>query len=105
MQFGLNDDQTSLRDSAREFFAGECPPATVRRLIESGSAHDPALWATLAAQGYTGIIFDEAYGGVGLGVVELVLLMEEAGRVLLPGPLFSTVALAGAVIDACASDE
>jgi len=105
MQFGLNDDQTSLRDSAREFFAGECAPATVRRVIEGGTAHDPALWAKLAAQGYTGIIFDDAYGGVGLGVVELVLLMEEAGRVLLPGPLFSTVALAGAIIDACGSDE
>jgi alkylation response protein AidB-like acyl-CoA dehydrogenase len=91
MQFGLNENQTILRDSAREFFAGECAPAVVRRLI--------------AAQGYTGIIFDERYGGVGLGLVELALLMEEAGRVLLPGPLFSTVALAGAVIDSCGSDE
>jgi alkylation response protein AidB-like acyl-CoA dehydrogenase len=105
MQFGLNEDQVSLRDSAREFFAGECPPLTVRRLIESGTAHDPSLWAKLAAQGYTGIMFGETSGGVGLGVVELALLMEEAGRVLLPGPLFSTVALAGAVIDACGGDE
>ena len=105
MQFGLNENQTILRDSAREFFAGECTPATVRRLIETETAHDAALWSQLAAQGYTGIIFDEAYGGIGLGIVELVLLMEEAGRVLLPGPLFSTVALAGAVIDACGSAE
>ena len=105
MQFGLNDDQVSLRDSAREFFAGECPPSTMRRLSESGATHDAGLWAKLADQGYTGIIFGEASGGVGLGVVELTLLMEEAGRVLLPGPLFSTVALAGATIDACGSDE
>lgn len=105
MQFGLNENQVILRDSAREFFAGECPPATVRRLIETNTGHDAALWSQLAAQGYTGIIFDEAHGGVGLGVIELVLLMEEAGRVLLPGPLFSTVALAGAVIDCCGSDE
>ena len=105
MQFGLNDHQVSLRDTAREFFGGEYEPATVRRLIETDTAHDAALWAQIAAQGYTGIIFDEASGGVGLGVVELALLMEEAGRVLLPGPLFSTVALAGATIDACGSDE
>ena len=104
MQFGLNDDQIALRDSAREFFAGECAPATVRRLLETDTGHDPALWSQLAAQGYTGIILDEAYGGIGLGVVELVLLMEEAGRALLPGPLFSTVALAGAAIDGCGSD-
>jgi alkylation response protein AidB-like acyl-CoA dehydrogenase len=105
MQFGLSENQVILRDSAREFFAGECSPAIVRRLSETTTAHDPTLWSQLAAQGYTGIVFDEAYGGVGLGAVELVLLMEEAGRVLLPGPLFSTVALAGAAIDACGSDE
>jgi alkylation response protein AidB-like acyl-CoA dehydrogenase len=105
MQFGLNENQIILRDSAREFFTGECPPATVRRLIETPTAHDAALWSQLAAQGYTAVNFDEAYGGVGLGIVELVLLMEEAGHVLLPGPLFSTLALAGSVIDACGSDE
>ena len=59
----------------------------------------------MAEQGYTGIIFPEEYGGVGLGKVELALLMEEAGRALLPGPFFSTVAFAGAVIDAVASPE
>ena len=103
MQFGLSESQTILRDSAREFFAGECQMARVRRLTETDSAHDPELWSKLAEQGYTGILFDEEYGGIGLGVVELVLLMEEAGRALLPGPLISTVALAGAVLDACAS--
>jgi alkylation response protein AidB-like acyl-CoA dehydrogenase len=105
VQFGLNDNQVMLRDSAREFFAGECPPAVVRRLSETDTAYDAALWSKLAAQGYTGIVFGEDYDGIGLGLVELVLLMEEAGRALLPGPLFSTVALAGAVIDACASRE
>lgn len=105
MNFGLNENQVILRDSAREFFAGECGPATVRRVMETETAHDAALWRQLAAQGYTGIIFDEDHDGIGLGVVELVLLMEEAGRALLPGPLFSTVALAGAVINACGSPE
>jgi alkylation response protein AidB-like acyl-CoA dehydrogenase len=80
MHFGLNENQVILRDSAREFFAGECPMALVRRAAESATAFDLQLWTKLAAQGYTGIIFDEAHGGVGLGIVELVLLMEEAGR-------------------------
>ncbi|HET6955886.1 MAG TPA: acyl-CoA dehydrogenase family protein [Vicinamibacterales bacterium] len=103
MDFGLNENQVILRDSAREFFAGECPMAFVRRAAESATAYDAPLWTKLAAQGYTGIIVDEAHGGVGLGIVELVLLMEEAGRALLPGPLLATVAMAGAVVDACAS--
>jgi alkylation response protein AidB-like acyl-CoA dehydrogenase len=105
MQFGLSESQELLRDSARKFFVGECPIAEVRRLMETETAYDAALWAKLAEQGYTGIIFPEEFGGAGLGKVELALLLEEAGRALLPGPLFSTVALAGAVLDACASPE
>ena len=90
-------------DSARKFFAGECPSAEIRRLMETDTAYDAALWAKLTDQGYTGIIFPEEYGGVGLGKVELMLLMEEAGRALLPGPFFSTVVLAGSVLDAVGS--
>jgi len=100
MQFGLTESQKFLKDSARKFFAGECPSAEMRRLMETDTAYDGTLWSKLTDQGYTGIIFPEAYGGVGLGKVELMLLMEEAGRALLPGPFFSTVVLAGTVLDA-----
>src|SRR5262244_1082312 len=105
MNFGLNESQEILKESARKFFAGECPIAEVRRLIETETAYDAALWKKLAEQGYTGIIFQEEFGGVGLGIVELALLMEEAGRALLPGPFFSTVALAGGVLNTIASHE
>ena len=105
MELGLNESQEILKESARKFFAGECPSAEVRRLMEKDTAFDANLWAKLAEQGYTGIIFPEEYGGVGLGIVELILLMEEAGRALLPGPFFSTVALAGSVLLAVASPD
>ncbi len=105
MEFGLSESQQFLKDNARKFFAGECPMAEVRRIMETDTAYDAALWAKMAEQGYTGIIFPEEYGGVGLGKVELILLMEEAGRALVPGPFFSTVALAGAVLDEVASPE
>jgi alkylation response protein AidB-like acyl-CoA dehydrogenase len=100
MQFGLSESQEFLKDSARKFFVGECPSAEMRRLMETDTAYDAVLWSKLVHQGYTGIIFPEALGGVGLGKVELMLLMEEAGRALLPGPFFSTVVLAGSVLDA-----
>src|SRR6202042_2025254 len=100
MQFGLSESQQMLKDNARKFFAGECPMEEVRRLMETDTAYDETLWKKMAEQGYTGIIFPEEYGGVGLGRVELALLMEEAGRALLPGPFFSTVPLAGSVLDA-----
>ncbi|HEY2461806.1 MAG TPA: acyl-CoA dehydrogenase family protein [Candidatus Acidoferrum sp.] len=105
MQFGLSESQEILKNSARKFFAGECPMAEVRRIMETDTGYDAALWVKLAEQGYTGIIFPEEYGGVGLGKVELVLLFEEAGRALLPGPFFSTVALAGAMLQACGNAE
>jgi alkylation response protein AidB-like acyl-CoA dehydrogenase len=105
MQFGLTESQEFLKNSAREFFAGECPSAEMRRLMETDTAYDAKLWSKLAEQGYTGIIFPEEYGGVGLGKVELMLLMEEAGRALLPGPFFSTVVLAGSVLDAVGTPE
>src|SRR5580693_10022930 len=103
MQFGLSESQESLKNSAREFFTGECPSPEMRRLMETDTAYDAALWSKLTEQGYTGIIFPEEYGGIALGKVELMLLMEEAGRALLPGPFFSTVVLAGSVLDAVAS--
>src|SRR5271168_2740059 len=103
MQFGLSESQEFLKDSARKFFAGECPSSEMRRLMETSTAYDAALWSKLTDQGYTGIIFPEEFGGVGLGKVELMLLMEESGRALLPGPFFSTVVLAGSLLDAVAT--
>ena len=105
MQFGLSESQQILKDTARKFFAGESPIAAVRKAMETDTAHDAALWTKLAEQGFTGIITPEEYGGMGLGKVELALLMEEAGYALLPGPFFSTVALAGSVINACGTPE
>jgi alkylation response protein AidB-like acyl-CoA dehydrogenase len=103
MQFGLSESQEFLKDSARKFFAGECPSSEMRRLMETDTAYDAELWGKLTDQGYTSIIYPEAFGGVGLGKVELMLLMEEAGRALLPGPFFSTVVLAGSVLDGLAT--
>lgn len=103
MQFGLSESQQILKDTARKFFANGCPMAQVRKLMETDTAYDAALWQKLAEQGFTGIIFPEEFGGMGLGIVELVLLMEEAGYALLPGPLFSTL-MAGAVLLACGSE-
>jgi alkylation response protein AidB-like acyl-CoA dehydrogenase len=105
MQFGLSESQQILKDTARQFLAGECPIAEVRRVMETPTACDAGLWSKLAGQGFTGMIFPEEYGGMGLGKVELVLFMEEAGYALLPGPFFSTVVLAGSMMNAVATPE
>lgn len=105
MQFGLTESQKILKDNARKFFSVECPIAEVRRLMETDTAYDPVLWSKMAEQGFTGIIFPEEFGGLGLGKVELILLMEEMGYALVPGPFFSTVVLSGSVLDACGNAQ
>jgi len=100
MQFGLTETQQVLKNSAREFFSAVCPIAEVRRLMETDTAYDAALWQNMAHQGWTGIIFEEEYGGLGLGLVEMAVALEEMGRALLPGPYLPTVLMAGVAIDA-----
>jgi alkylation response protein AidB-like acyl-CoA dehydrogenase len=100
MLFGLSESQRILRDNARKFFAAECPMAEVRRIMATGTAHDSALWNKMAEQGFTGVCSPEQFNGLGLGIVELAVLLEEMGRALVPGPFFSTVVVCGNLIAA-----
>lgn len=104
MQFGLTDTQQTLKATARKFLAAECPLAEVRKLMETETAFYPGLWRKIADQGWTGILFDEEYGGSAMGLVEMAVVLEEMGRALLPGPYLSTVLLAGSAIDASGND-
>jgi alkylation response protein AidB-like acyl-CoA dehydrogenase len=93
MDFAFSDEQEMLRASAREFLAKQCPPSYVRRMMEADDAWDPEMWKRLAEMGWTSLGIPEAFGGVG-GFLDLVVVLEEAGRTLLPGPFFATMALA-----------
>ena len=104
MQFGLTATQQLTKNAAREFFSAEYPIAEVRRIMETPTAHDAKLWRKTAAQGWCGMTIPEAYGGMGSGLVEIAAAMEEAGRVLVPGPLLAHLT-ATAAIAACASEE
>jgi alkylation response protein AidB-like acyl-CoA dehydrogenase len=97
MDFDLSKPQKLLKESARAFLARECPPDRVRRLMESGTAHDDGLWRAVADQGWTGLTIPEAYGGLGLGLVDLAVVVEEMGRACLPGAFPSTIFAAALV--------
>ena len=105
MHFGLSETQEAIRKSARQFFSAECPMDEVRRLAETDTAMDDAVWKKFAEQGWTGIIFPEAYNGFGLGLVEMAVAMEEMGRALIPGPFISTVLVAGTILDLTGTEE
>jgi alkylation response protein AidB-like acyl-CoA dehydrogenase len=98
MNFGFNDEQELLRSTARKFFDNEFPSMTVRTLMEDSSGMTPELWKKLAEQGWLGLIAPEEHGGMALGIVDLVVLLEEMGRAVVPGPFFSTVLLGGLAI-------
>ena len=105
MDFELNETQKLFKDSAREFFAQECPPSLVREMIEKGQPYSESLWNKLVEQGWTGLIFDEEVGGQGLGLVEMAVAFEEMGRALVPGAFLSGVPLAGSLIAKAGSEE
>jgi alkylation response protein AidB-like acyl-CoA dehydrogenase len=98
MNFGFNEEQELLRSTARKFLDSECASETVRKLMASPEGMTPDLWKKLAEQGWTGLIFPDEHGGMGLGFVDLVVLMEEMGRSVVPGPFFSAVLLGGLAI-------
>ncbi|WP_329121107.1 acyl-CoA dehydrogenase family protein [Streptomyces sp. NBC_01465] len=96
MDFQLSDDQRALRDGFRDLLAGRFGREALREAVDRGSL-DRGLWKELGDAGLFGLCLPEADGGVGLGLPEAVLVFEEAGRALLPGPLVATHLAAGVV--------
>jgi alkylation response protein AidB-like acyl-CoA dehydrogenase len=98
MDFGFSEEQEMLRSSARDFLAKEAPMTYVRRMMDDDRGFTDELWRKMAELGWMGLILPETYGGAGLDFVDMVVVLEEMGRVVLPGPFFSTVILAGVAI-------
>jgi alkylation response protein AidB-like acyl-CoA dehydrogenase len=94
-------------ESLRLFFGQHSPESEVRRLIEDPVGYDPAVWRQLSEQlGLPAILIGEEHGGQGLSLVEFTVALEEAGRVLLCAPLFSSAGLATtALLRAAPGDE
>jgi len=96
MDFGFSEEQEMLRTMARDFLAKECPTTWVREMMDDEQGMTPAVWSNMAELGWMGLILPEEHGGSGLGFVDLVVILEEMGRAVVPGPFFSTIAV-GAV--------
>jgi len=95
MNFAFSDDQILLKNSVRSALDEQCKPAHVRAMMEDPKGYDEALWGEMAKLGWLGLPFAEEYGGAGLGVVELCLVLEDLGRAAYPGPYFASVVLGG----------
>ena len=98
MDFGFDETQQMLRNSARDFLNAECSEAYVRSMELEKDGYTAELWNKIAQQGWIGLVFPEEFGGIGMGFLELTILLEEMGRALLPSPYFPTVLLSGLTI-------
>jgi alkylation response protein AidB-like acyl-CoA dehydrogenase len=93
VDFELNEDQRILQKTARDFLKEQCPKELVRSLDDSEDGHSPELWSKMAELGWMGMLLPEEYGGIGWSFLEMVILMEEMGYNICPGPFISTTIL------------
>jgi len=105
MNFDLSEEQNILKKMAHDFLAEKFPHNIVSELESSELGYSPEIWREMAELGWMGLVFPEKYGGYGMSFLDLAVLLEEMGRVALPGPYFSTVVLGGLPILDIGSEE
>ena len=104
MPIAITEDHRALGQTASDFLAQHDSRGAARVLLESETETLPSFWGDIADLGWLGLHLPEQYGGSGFGLPELVVVVEEMGRALTPGPFVPTV-IASAVIAAAGSDE
>ncbi|MGZ6251730.1 MAG: acyl-CoA dehydrogenase family protein [Candidatus Binataceae bacterium] len=105
MDFGFSEEQEMLRQSARSLLERECPSTHVRQMMEDERGYSPELWRKMADLGWLGLVLPEEHGGAGLNYVDLVVVAEEMGRVLLPSPFIWTLMFAEAIARSGSDDQ
>jgi alkylation response protein AidB-like acyl-CoA dehydrogenase len=96
MDFRFNEEQDALRGLAREIFENEVTPERLKAVEASGGGVDDELWLRLGEANLLGLAIPENQGGMGMGFIELCLLLHEMGRAVAPVPLLP--ALVGAAL-------
>jgi alkylation response protein AidB-like acyl-CoA dehydrogenase len=105
MDFGLSEEQEQLKSGARDFLSNECPPAVVRKVMAEESGLSPDLYKKIAELGWTGMIVPEEFGGLGLGMLDLAILLEECGYAAMPGPFPFSSGIAASALRLGGSSE
>ena len=95
MDFNFSEEQAALGELAREILSKELSQARLKELEAEGEFFDRVTWSKLANAQLLGLAIPEAFGGMGMGFVELCVLLREAGRAVLPAPLLPALVLAG----------
>ncbi|MBE1204036.1 acyl-CoA dehydrogenase family protein [Aminobacter carboxidus] len=98
-------DQQMIREEAQRFLREQSSSEAIRRVVDAGASHDAGLWASISRElGWCAMAIPEAFGGLGLGATEVVILMELTGARLACVPFWSTVCMAARLIEAAGSE-
>ena len=95
--FGLTEEQVMLQTTVRRYLERECPTEFVREMMEDADGYSPKMWKDLAEMGLLGVNIPEPDGGSGMGLMELIVVMEQMGRAIFPGALLETMIVAEAI--------
>ena len=99
------EEETMLADMARGFLDDAAPVSHLRGLRDAGQTHDPALWAEMAAMGWTGILVPESAGGSDMGHTAAGVLAGEMGKTLVSSPFLSTAVMAATALRQVSDDR
>jgi alkylation response protein AidB-like acyl-CoA dehydrogenase len=105
VDFTYDDEQLALQEVARTALERECSPQLLRELADDDAGITPALWSTLVDLGWTGLLVPEDHGGTGAGLLETCIVLEQMGRLPLPGPFFSSAVAATLAARALGANE
>jgi alkylation response protein AidB-like acyl-CoA dehydrogenase len=105
MDLRRTETQEILKKMARDFLTTECPKTLVRKLEQSEEGYSPEIWKKTAELGWMGLIIPEEYGGMGYSFQDLVVLMEEIGRNILPGPFVANVTSTFPILEAGTEEQ
>lgn len=105
MDFTFNEDQLLFQEEIKKFLVNEITPEKIRELWDTDSGRSDELWAQFAELGLLGMTVPEEFGGLGMNVIDFILIAQECGYVALPEPLVETVMVAVPLINALNDDR
>ncbi len=105
MDLSLNENQKMLKATARDFFEKAYPKNVVREMETSRAGYSRDLYTRMAELGWLGMGIPEEYGGGSADLIDLVILYEEIGRALVPGPHFISTIVCASIIEECGTEE
>ena len=105
MDVSLSNVQLDIAKEARRFLDKECPTDYVRDMYEDERGFTDEIWAKMIEMDWMRVHIPEPYGGIGMDQMDLIMVLEEMGRAVLPGPFFSTVLLAAEAMMAAGNDS